>query len=97
MKDIFFKENMIEILDYLEEGLHIIDASGKIVYYNSFAQKIDGVDVDKAVGRHPTYGNPYRRADPKEGADLCKLQGGEDHNHKLIHPHKEQGKDPWGN
>ena len=52
MKDIFFKENMIEILDYLEEGLHIIDASGKIVYYNSFAQKIDGVDVDKAVGRH---------------------------------------------
>jgi arginine utilization regulatory protein len=52
MKDIFFKENMIEVLDYLEEGLHIIDASGKIVYYNSFAQKIDGVDVDKAVGRH---------------------------------------------
>jgi len=52
MKDIFFKENIIEILDYLEEGLHIIDASGKIVYYNSFAQKIDGVDVEKAVGRH---------------------------------------------
>ncbi|WP_422486753.1 sigma-54 interaction domain-containing protein [Gudongella sp. DL1XJH-153] len=52
MKDIFFKENMIEVLDYLEEGLHIIDASGKIVYYNSFAQKIDGVDVEKAVGRH---------------------------------------------
>ncbi len=52
MKDIFFKENMIEILDYLEEGLHIIDSSGKIVYYNSFAQKIDGVDVEKAVGRH---------------------------------------------
>ncbi len=43
---------MIEVLDYLEEGLHIIDASGKIVYYNSFAQKIDGVDVEKAVGRH---------------------------------------------
>ena len=52
MKDIFFKENMVEILDYLEEGLHIIDASGKIVYYNSFAQKIDGVDVERAVGRH---------------------------------------------
>lgn len=52
MKDIFFKENMVEILDYLEEGLHIIDSSGKIVYYNSFAQKIDGVDVERAVGRH---------------------------------------------
>jgi len=52
MKDIFFKENMVEILDYLEEGLHIIDSSGKIVYYNSFAQKIDGVEVERAVGRH---------------------------------------------
>ena len=43
MKKLFFQENMIEILDYLEEGLHIIDNTGKIIYYNSFAQKIDGV------------------------------------------------------
>lgn len=52
MKDLFFRENILEILDHIEEGIHIIDKNGKIVYYNLFAQKIDGIDRDKAVGRH---------------------------------------------
>lgn len=52
MKELFFKENMTEIMDYLEEGIHIIDAAGKIVYYNNFAKRIDGVDPAKAVGQH---------------------------------------------
>lgn len=52
MKDLFFKENILEILDYLEEGIHIIDKNGKIVYYNTFAEGIDGVDSERAVGRH---------------------------------------------
>ncbi len=52
MKDLFFRENVMEILDYLEEGLHIIDKNGIIVYYNKFAQGIDGVESEKVVGRH---------------------------------------------
>ncbi|MCK9444077.1 MAG: sigma 54-interacting transcriptional regulator [Tissierellaceae bacterium] len=52
MKDLFFRENIMEILDYLEEGLHIIDKNGIIVYYNKFAQGIDGVESEKVVGRH---------------------------------------------
>ena len=52
MKNLFFKDNILEILDYIEEGLHIIDNSGKIVYYNKFAKEIDGVELDKAVGKH---------------------------------------------
>lgn len=52
MKDIFLKENIEEIFNYLEEGLHMIDSSGKILYYNDFAKRIDGVDPKKAVGRH---------------------------------------------
>lgn len=52
MKDLFFKENILEILDYLEEGIHIIDEKGKIVYYNIFAEGIDGVESERAVGRH---------------------------------------------
>lgn len=52
MKDLFFRENILEILDYLEEGLQIIDKSGRIVYYNTFAQNIDGVEKEKAIGRH---------------------------------------------
>lgn len=52
MQDLFFKENILEILDYIEEGLHIIDNTGKIVYYNSFAQSIDGIERDKVIGKH---------------------------------------------
>lgn len=52
MKDLFFKENILEILDCIEEGIHIIDKNGKIVYYNTFALQIDGIERDEAVGKH---------------------------------------------
>ncbi len=39
MSDLFFRENILEILDYIEEGIHIIDNRGRIVYYNLFAQR----------------------------------------------------------
>ncbi|MBU5437010.1 sigma 54-interacting transcriptional regulator [Tissierella sp. MSJ-40] len=52
MKDLFFRENILEILDYIEEGIHIIDKSGKIVYYNLFGQSIDGIERERAIGRH---------------------------------------------
>lgn len=52
MKDLFFRENVLEILDYLEEGLHIINKNGIIVYYNKFAQRIDGIEREKVIGRH---------------------------------------------
>lgn len=52
MNDLFFRENIFEILDYIDEGIHIIDKNGRIVYYNKFAQTIDDIDRDKAVGRH---------------------------------------------
>ncbi|MBV1820319.1 sigma 54-interacting transcriptional regulator [Anaerosalibacter bizertensis] len=52
MNDSFIKENVYEILDYIDEGIHIIDKNGRIVYYNRFAQLIDDIDRDKAIGRH---------------------------------------------
>ncbi len=52
MLDLILEENMQEILDYVQEGIHIIDNTGKIVYYNKFAQKLDEIDREKAVGRH---------------------------------------------
>ncbi|MBE6082130.1 MULTISPECIES: sigma-54 interaction domain-containing protein [Tissierellales] len=52
MEDLFLKENIFKILDYLEEGIHIIDKSGKIIYYNKFAQKIDGIDKSSSIGKH---------------------------------------------
>ncbi len=52
MQELFLRENINFILDYLEEGVHIIDKQGLIIYYNSFAQQIDGIDRDKVQGQH---------------------------------------------
>ena len=52
MKDLFFRENIIEILDYLEEGIQVIDKNGIIVYSNIFAQGIDGIDRERTMGKH---------------------------------------------
>lgn len=46
------RENLLEILDHVEEGIHIVDKHGRIIYYNKFAEKIDAVDIKKAIGRH---------------------------------------------
>jgi arginine utilization regulatory protein len=47
-----FKENIEDILDNIEEGIHIVDSSGKIVYYNKFATELDSVNPEDALGRH---------------------------------------------
>lgn len=52
MHQLFNKENLLEILDRVDVGIHVIDRNGRIVYYNKFAQKIDAVDIQKAIGRH---------------------------------------------
>lgn len=52
MKDIFFRENIFEILNYIEEGIQIIDEKGKILYFNKSVQRLDELDRDKTLGRH---------------------------------------------
>jgi len=47
-----FKENIEDILDNIEEGIHIVDSSGIIVYYNRFAAKLDNINPEEAIGRH---------------------------------------------
>ncbi|MDF2677635.1 MAG: modulated sigma54 specific transcriptional regulator, Fis family [Bacillota bacterium] len=45
-------ESLIQAIDLIDDGIHIIDASGKIVYYNRAAKFLDEIDVEKAIGRH---------------------------------------------
>lgn len=47
-----FFDALIKAIEYIDDGIHIIDASGKIVYYNHAAKELDEIDVDKAIGRH---------------------------------------------
>jgi len=39
-------------LDNIQEGIHIVDSSGTIVYYNKFAAALDSINPEEAIGRH---------------------------------------------
>lgn len=52
MQDLFLRENINTILDYLEEGVQIVDSNGIVVYYNTFVQQIDGIEREKVEGRY---------------------------------------------
>lgn len=48
-----FKENIADILDnIIDEGVHIVDSTGVIIYYNKFAAALDSINTEVAVGRH---------------------------------------------
>lgn len=52
MLNSFFKENIEDILDHIQDGIHIVDSSGKIIYYNRFAAELDNINPEDALGRH---------------------------------------------
>ncbi|QSX05255.1 sigma 54-interacting transcriptional regulator [Sedimentibacter sp. zth1] len=47
-----FFDALIKAVEQIDDGIHIIDSSGKIIYYNKAAKELDGIDVNKAMGRH---------------------------------------------
>src|SRR6056297_1146568 len=51
MKEKYY-EAIIQVLDYIDEGIQIVDENGKIVYYNKTARLYDGIDDETALGRH---------------------------------------------
>lgn len=74
-KSLFFQENIYEILDYLDEGIHIIDYSGRNVYYNRFALNIDGIKKADVIGKHIT--EVYPSLDEKTSTLLTAVRTGE--------------------
>ncbi|MEL7606181.1 MAG: sigma 54-interacting transcriptional regulator [Sedimentibacter saalensis] len=50
--EIKYFDALIQAINIITDGIHIVDASGKIVYYNIAAKQLDEIDVDKAIGRH---------------------------------------------
>lgn len=49
---IFSKRNMEIILDYVGEGIQIIDPRGRIIYYNRTAAELDDINKEDTIGRH---------------------------------------------
>lgn len=41
-----------EIMDCIEEAIHVVDKTGKTVFYNRAAAEMDGLDPEEVVGRH---------------------------------------------
>ncbi len=53
MNHSLFKENIEEILDnIIDEGVHMVDSNGIIVYYNKFAASLDDINPAESLGRH---------------------------------------------
>ena len=52
MDDIFWKQNIETILDYIGEGIQVIDAKGCIQYYNRSSEELDDIRKTETIGKH---------------------------------------------
>lgn len=50
--EIKYFDTLIQAIELINDGIHIVDASGKIVYYNPAAKQLDEIDAEKTIGRH---------------------------------------------
>ncbi|WP_425462702.1 sigma-54 interaction domain-containing protein [Melghirimyces algeriensis] len=46
------KRMLVEVLQKIHEGIHVVDATGKTVFYNRFAAQLDGMKEEEVVGKH---------------------------------------------
>ena len=49
---IFSRKNMEVLLDYIAEGVQIIDSRGRIIYYNRAASELEDIKQEDTIGRH---------------------------------------------
>src|SRR5690554_3288591 len=51
LEKILSKKNMEKILDYIGEGIQIVDRKGKVLYCNLSAANLDNLSRDEAIGK----------------------------------------------
>ncbi|WP_053954777.1 sigma-54 interaction domain-containing protein [Inediibacterium massiliense] len=74
MEMIFSKSNVEKILDYVEEGIQIIDARGRIVYFNCSAAQYEDLKREEAIGKHIL--DVYPSLDPETSTLLKAIETG---------------------
>ncbi|RKD28010.1 arginine utilization regulatory protein [Caminicella sporogenes DSM 14501] len=53
MKNKILLEKLLQnILQYIEEGIHVIDSKGKTIIYNSVMSEMEGLDKEQVIGKH---------------------------------------------
>ena len=50
--EIKYFDAIIQAIELINDGIHVVDASGKVVYYNASAKQLDEIDAEKTIGRH---------------------------------------------
>src|SRR5690554_7707068 len=50
--EIKYFDALIEAIKLINDGIQVIDASGKIIYHNPAAKQLDLIDAEKTIGRH---------------------------------------------
>ncbi|WP_272867242.1 sigma-54 interaction domain-containing protein [Bacillus massiliigorillae] len=51
-KDVVTKELMEALLKVIDEGIHVIDLSGKTILYNKVAASLDSMKAEEVIGKH---------------------------------------------
>ena len=51
-KNVLNKDFLIRLLDKSNQGIHIIDPQGTTLYYNKFAEEIDGITKEEMIGKN---------------------------------------------
>jgi len=52
LSTLFSKYQFEKILNHIGEGVQVVDATGKIVFFNTFAAQLDNVRSEEAIGKH---------------------------------------------
>lgn len=65
---------MEKILDYVEEGIQIIDERGRIVYFNRAAAELEDIKREEAIGRYIL--DVYPSLDPETSTLLIAIEKG---------------------
>lgn len=50
--EIKYFDTLIQAMELINDGIHIVDSSGKVVHYNAAAKQLDEIDAEKTIGRH---------------------------------------------
>jgi len=52
LSTLFSKYQFEKILNHIGEGVQVVDATGNIVFFNTFAAQLDNVRSEEAIGKH---------------------------------------------
>lgn len=54
MQTIFTEHNVRMILDYVRDGIQVVDGEGKLIYCNRPAAVLDDINIETSLGKHIT-------------------------------------------